>query len=99
MLWELLAPRESVATLLRRQRRDVCTRQTGSGTARHPGPGMSAGHPDHSHVEPTASDPARFASEPGETGPHPGDAVATAPRRYRGCTDHQKQPFGFGFPL
>ena len=60
---------------------------------------MSAGHPDHSHVEPTASHPDRFASEPGETGPHPGDAVATAPRRYRGCIDHQKQLFGFGFPL
>ena len=51
---------------------------------------MSAGHPAHSHVEPTASDPDRFASEPGETGPHPGDAAATAPRHYRGCTDHPK---------
>ena len=60
---------------------------------------MSAGHPAHSHVEPTAFDPDRFASEPGETGPHPGDAAATAPRHYRGCTAHQKQLLGFGFPL
>src|SRR5437879_2089654 len=60
---------------------------------------MSGGQPADSHVEPTAFDPDRFASEPGETGPHPGDAVATAPRHYRGCTDHQKQLLGFGFPL